>query len=219
MLQYLSIGIIIVLALVGSVLAGDPFGKAADGTAVESITLKNKNGMTVKVMTLGATITEIDVPDKNGKFANVVLGFDSAEEYESGKNQSFGATVGRVCNRTAKGKFTLEGKEYQLAINNGPNHLHGGVKRNLSKVVWQIAPVPRSIDSNGKICASTYTSPDGEEGYPGTVKFRGALHSHRQERTPHRLFRHHRQGDADQHDESQLFQPGRRRSPTCSTTN
>ena len=131
---------------------GNPFGKAADGTAVESITLKNKNGMTVKVMSLGATITEIDVPDKNGKFANVVLGFDSAEEYESGKNQSFGATVGRVCNRTAKGKFTLEGKEYQLAINNGPNHLHGGVKRNLSKVVWQIAPVPRSIDSNGKIC-------------------------------------------------------------------
>ena len=168
MSQHISIGIILVLALTGSVLA-EPFGKAADGTPVESYTLKNKNGMTVKVMTLGATITEIDVPDKNGKFANVVLGFDSADDYESNRNQSFGATVGRVCNRTAKGKFTLGGKEYQLTLNNGPNHLHGGVKRNLSKVVWKKTNVQ---NPTGWDCVGfAYTSPDGEEGYPGTVSF------------------------------------------------
>src|SRR5580698_8736483 len=116
-----------------------PFGKTADGTLVESYTLTNKNGVSVKIMTLGATITEINVPDKAGKFANVVLGFDSAEGYLSDKNQYFGATTGRVANRIAKGKFTLEGKEYQLAVNNGPNHLHGGVKRSLDKVVWKAA--------------------------------------------------------------------------------
>src|ERR1019366_700558 len=76
-----------------------PFGKTADGTPVESYTLTNKNGVTVKIMTLGATVTEINVPDKSGKFANVVLGFDSAEGYMSDKNQFFGATTGRVANR------------------------------------------------------------------------------------------------------------------------
>src|SRR5436305_10399234 len=110
-----------------------PFGKTADGTAVESYTLKNKNGMTVKLMTLGATVTEILVPDKQGKLANVCFGFDSVEGYQSDKNQYFGCTVGRVANRIAKGRFTLGGKEYQLAVNNGPNHLHGGVKRSFDK--------------------------------------------------------------------------------------
>src|SRR5437870_8745631 len=108
-----------------------PFGKTADGTTVETDTLKNKNGVTVKLMTLGATITEINVPDKKGKFANVVLGFDDVAGYQSDKNQYFGCTVGRVANRIAKGKFTLDGKEYKLAINNDPNHLHGGTKRSL----------------------------------------------------------------------------------------
>src|SRR6478752_4077128 len=85
------------------------FGKTADGTAVESYTLKNKNGVTVKLITLGAAITEIDVAG-----------------YQSDRNQYFGCTVGRVANRIARGKFTLDGKEYKLAINNEPNHLHGG---------------------------------------------------------------------------------------------
>jgi aldose 1-epimerase len=147
-----------------------PFGKTADGTPVESYTLTNKNGVSVKIMTLGATITEINVPDKNGKFSNVVLGFDSAEGYLSDKNQYFGATTGRVANRIAKGKFKLDGKEYKLATNNGPNHLHGGIKRSLDKVVWNAKErerlpgfyVPETLDFR-------YTSPAGEEGYPGEL--------------------------------------------------
>src|SRR5438034_1702326 len=133
-----------------------PFGKTADGEKVETYTLKNKNGVTVKLMTLGATITEINVPDQKGKFANVVLGFDDVAGYQSDKNQYFGCTVGRVANRIAKGKFTLDGKEYKLAINNEPNHLHGGVKRSLDKVVWTAFKNPSAIYFR-------YRSPGGEE--------------------------------------------------------
>jgi aldose 1-epimerase len=145
-----------------------PFGKTDDGTPVESYTLKNKNGVTVKLMSLGATVTEINVPDKKGNFANVVLGFDDVAGYQSDKNQYFGATVGRVANRIAKGKFTLEGKEYKLAINNEPNHLHGGVKKSLDKVVW-IGAIATFKESSEKGITFIYTSRDGEEGYPGTV--------------------------------------------------
>jgi aldose 1-epimerase len=145
-----------------------PFGKTADGTAVESYTLSNKNGVTVKIMTLGATLTEINVPNKAGKFANVVLGFDDVTGYESKNNQYFGCTVGRVANRIAKGKFTLDGKDYTLAINNDPNHLHGGVKRSLDKVVWKAIDDLGGKSPKARI-GFTYTSPDGEEGYPGTL--------------------------------------------------
>src|SRR5438046_5633119 len=93
--------------------------------------------MTAKIMTYGATLVELHVPDKDGKPANVVLGFDDLAGYESDANQYFGCTVGRVCNRIAKSKFTLGGKDYQLAINDKPNHLHGGVKRSFDKVVWK----------------------------------------------------------------------------------
>jgi aldose 1-epimerase len=140
-----------------------PFGKTADGKAVEVFTLKNKKGMTVKVMTLGAAITEINVPDKAGNVANVVLGFDDVAGYQSKDNQYFGCTVGRVANRIAKGKFTLDGKDYQLATNDGPNHLHGG-KKGLDKVLWK-----GSKGFGGVIMR--YVSPDGEEGYPGVVDF------------------------------------------------
>lgn len=142
------------------------FGKTADGTAVEVYTLKNSKGMVAKVMTLGATLTELHVPDKAGKTANVVLGFDDVAGYQSDKNQYFGCTTGRVANRIAKGKFTLDGKEYQLAVNNGPNHLHGGVKRSLDKVVWKAQPIQTV---QGASVRFTYTSPDGEEGYPGNL--------------------------------------------------
>ena len=124
-------------ALLMAILAGSSaadvtgpadFGKTSDGQAVEVYTLKNANGVIAKLMTLGATLTELHVPDKNGKMADVVLGFDNAAGYQSDANQYFGCTTGRVANRIAKGKFTLDGKEYTLAVNNGPNHLHGGVK-------------------------------------------------------------------------------------------
>lgn len=152
------------------VIGPRPFGKTSDGAEVSSYTLTNKNGVTVKIMTLGATITEINVPDKNGKIANVVLGFDDVAGYQSDRNQYFGCTVGRVANRIAKGKFTLEGKEYTLATNNGPNHLHGGVKKSLDKVIWKVN-LDKAPDNAKTMLAFRYTSPDGEEGYPGTVSF------------------------------------------------
>jgi aldose 1-epimerase len=165
-------GVLMSTAAVHAQVTGPtPFGKTADGTPVETYMLKNKNGVTVTIMTLGATITEINVPDKAGKFANVVLGFDDVKGYESKDNQYFGATIGRVANRIAKGKFTLEGKEYKLAINNEANHLHGGVKKSLDTVVWSAATIKVANDAKGTGLSFAYTSPDGEEGYPGKVTF------------------------------------------------
>ncbi len=104
------------------------FGKTSDGKPVELYVLTNRNGVTVKIMTLGAAITEIWVPDNKGKLADVNLGFDDVKGYQGKSNPFFGCVVGRVCNRIAKGRFTLDGTEYKLATNNGPNHLHGGNK-------------------------------------------------------------------------------------------
>src|SRR5579884_1320711 len=115
------------------------FGTLPDGTAVDLYTLSNAHGMTVKIMTYGATVTEIDVPDRNGKVGDVVLGFDTFDPYLKG-DPYFGAIVGRVANRIAGGKFTLDGKEYHLAVNNGPNALHGGLK-GFDKQVWKAEPV------------------------------------------------------------------------------
>ena len=145
----------------------DPFGKTKNGEAVELITLKSDKGLVAKVMTRGATLVQLNVPDKAGKAADVLLGFDDVAGYESEDNQYFGCTTGRVCNRIAKGKFTLDGKEYTLAINNEPNHLHGGVERSLDKVVWKAKPYS---NDKGQGVRLSYTSPDGEEGYPGNLE-------------------------------------------------
>lgn len=125
-------------------------------------TTTNNHGTVAKWIARGATLTELHVPDANGKLADVVLGFDDPEHYASSDNQHFGCTTGRYANRIAGGKFSLDGVEYQLAVNNGPNHLHGGVERSLDKVEWQAEPL-----ANG-VCF-TYTSPDGEEGFPGQL--------------------------------------------------
>jgi aldose 1-epimerase len=140
-----------------------PYGKMPDGTAVEEYTLVNKNGVTMKVITLGGIVTELHVPDKAGKFTDVCLGCSNLEEYLEG-HPFFGAIAGRVANRIAKGKFTLDGKEYTLATNNGPNHLHGG-KVGFDKVVWKAKP----IEGGKQALELKYTSKDGEEGYPGTL--------------------------------------------------
>ena len=144
----------------------EPFGKAPDGTPVEVYTLSNTGGMVAKVMTYGATLTELHVPDAKGQTADVVLGFDTLAEYASDKNQYFGCTTGRFANRIAKGRFTVDGKEYRVATNDGPNHLHGGVKRSLDKVVWKAKPLDAP---SGQAVQFTYRSPDGEEGFPGNV--------------------------------------------------
>jgi aldose 1-epimerase len=141
-----------------------PYGKLPDGTAVEEYTLTNANGVTMKVITLGGIVTELHVPDKSGKFADVCLGCSNLEEYLEG-HPFFGAIAGRVANRIAKGKFTLDGKEYTLATNNGPNHLHGG-KKGFDKMVWKAEAADLG---DRKTVVLKYTSKDGEEGYPGTL--------------------------------------------------
>jgi aldose 1-epimerase len=142
------------------------FGKTADGTPVEEFTLTNSSGAIVKLISRGATLKEWHVPDKNGKLDDVVFGFDDVAGYESPANGYFGTTAGRVANRIAGGKFSLDGKDYTLAVNDGPNALHGGVKRSLDKVIWKGTP----FDSDGgEGVVFTYTSPDAEEGYPGNL--------------------------------------------------
>ncbi len=145
------------------------FGKTADGVPVKEYTLTNSDGVVVKLISRGATLTEWHVPDKDGKIADVVFGFDDVAGYESKGNGYFGATTGRVANRIAGGKFTIDGKEYQLTKNDGPNTLHGGVKRSLDKVVWDGQPFE---NSKGQGVVFKYVSPDGEEGFPGTLTTR-----------------------------------------------
>lgn len=142
------------------------FGKTSDGKEVELYTLKSDSGLVAKVMTRGATLVELHVPNSNGELADVILGFDDVSGYESEGNQYFGCTTGRVCNRIAKGKFTLEEKEYSLAVNNGPNHLHGGTEKSLDKVIWKANPF---ANERGQGVRFSYISPDGEEGYPGEL--------------------------------------------------
>jgi aldose 1-epimerase len=142
-----------------------PFGKTADGKPVEIYTLTNANGVVVKAMTYGCIITSVQVPDRTGKLADVVLGYATLEGYLK-DSPYFGAVVGRYGNRIAKGQFTLDGKTYKLATNNGPNHLHGGNK-GFDKVVWSATP-KNGPDGVGVVF--TRTSPDGEEGYPGNLQ-------------------------------------------------
>jgi aldose 1-epimerase len=137
-------------------------GTTAEGKEIEQFTLTNSHGLRVKVMSLGATLTSVQVPDRNGKLAEVTLNLDSLPRYLAG-HPCLGSVCGRFANRIAKGKFTLDGQEYTLAVNNGPNHLHGGIK-GFDKVVWTSGPAP-SEDSIG--VTFTYHSQDGEEGYPG----------------------------------------------------
>ncbi len=141
------------------------FGALPDGTPVDLYTLTNTHGVICKIITYGGIITEIDAPDRNGQVADIVLGYETLPEYLK-RSPYFGAIVGRVANRIGKGQFTLDGHTYKLAINNGPNHLHGGI-RGFDKVVWKAEPATRD---DGVSLRLTYTSPDGEEGYPGTLK-------------------------------------------------
>ena len=146
-------------------LAMAPFGKTPDGKAVELITLKHKSGVEARVATYGGIILSLRTSDRTGAFDDIVLGFDDITPYFD-KSPYFGCIIGRYCNRIAKGQFTLDGTTYKLATNNGPNHLHGGVK-GWDKVVWAATTFH---DARGVGVVLRYTSPDGEEGYPGTVQ-------------------------------------------------
>ena len=122
--------------------------------------------MSARWIARGATLTELHVPDRDGNLADVVLGFDDVAGYESGDNQHFGSTTGRYANRIRGGKFTLDGLQYQLAVNVGPDHLHGGVKRSLDKVTWNAEPLASDGQQSVRF---SYVSPDGEENFPGTL--------------------------------------------------
>jgi len=141
-----------------------PFGATQDGHAVELYTLSNNHGLSVKVMTYGAIIYSLEAPDRAGRLANVTANRESLADYEK-KSACFGSLIGRYANRIAHARFTLDGHEVRLPRNDGPNHIHGGV-RGFDKRVWKAQPL-RGPDFVA--LELTYRSPDGEEGYPGTL--------------------------------------------------
>jgi aldose 1-epimerase len=142
----------------------ETFGKLPDGTEIELYTLINAVGLRARLMSYGATLVSLEVPDRNEKFADVVLGYDSLDGYIR-NSPYFGAIVGRYGNRIAKGRFVLNGVEYKLARNDGENHLHGGVK-GFDKAVWRAEPVKQKDAAGVKF---RYFSREGEEGYPGNL--------------------------------------------------
>ena len=148
----------------GMEVKSEKFGTMPDGTAVEIFTLTNRKGIEARIMTYGATLVSLRLPDRNGTFDDVCLGFDGLGGY-LGTHPYFGVTVGRYANRIAKGKFTLNGATYTLAQNNNGNSLHGGLK-GFDKAVWRAEPVHRHGAVGVKL---TYLSKDMEEGYPGNL--------------------------------------------------
>jgi aldose 1-epimerase len=140
------------------------FGRMPDGTNVDLFTLTNARGIEVRVITYGAVIVSIKTPDRTGHFDDIVTGFDTLEGYVT-RSRFFGAVAGRYANRIGNARFTLDGKTYELAANNGKNHLHGG-RRGFDKVVWKGLKFER--DGNVGVVL-THVSPDGDEGYPGTL--------------------------------------------------
>ena len=171
----LALLFVLSLGLTGPLLAGTTqsakasiekrvFGKLEDGTTIDIYTLKNRKGLQVEITTYGGAVVTIKTPDRRGRMADIVLGYADASGYVSDVSY-FGALIGRYANRIARGRFTLNGVEYQLPQNNGVNHLHGGV-RGFHKVVWQPLELPRH---DGVALQLTYLSKDNEEGYPGNL--------------------------------------------------
>jgi aldose 1-epimerase len=146
-----------------STIEKSDYATTAEGVKIEKYTLTNANGMKMEVITMGGDIISLTAPDKEGKFEDIVLGYTTPELYESNP-YFFGAIIGRYGNRIAKGKFSLDGKEYQLTLNDGPNSLHGG--KGFDKKVWTAEP----IEGDAPSIKLSYTAKDGEEGYPGNLK-------------------------------------------------
>lgn len=143
----------------------DSFGKMPDGKEVDLYTLENKKGIKMQVTNYGMIVTSLKVPDRDHRINDIVLGYDNLDDYIK-DNPYFGCVVGRYGNRIAKGTFYLEGKRYRLAVNNGPNHLHGGLK-GFDQVLWMVLPVE---SKSGISLQGKYISRDKEEGYPGNLK-------------------------------------------------
>ena len=152
------------------------YGKMADGRAVDLYVLTNAKGVEATITSYGGTVVTLKVPDKAGQLGDVVLGLTTLDDYVK-RSPYFGCLVGRYGNRIAKGQFTLDGKEYTLAMNNGPNHLHGGdegLRQGRSGTAKPVAA------EDGVALELDYTSKDGEEGYPGDADGDGELHADRQ---------------------------------------
>lgn len=158
----------VALAICGAALAAEaaraPAGTLSDGTAVEAITLSNSHGVSARILTYGATLQSLIAPDKAGKPADVVLGYDDLSSYVDHPN-FFGVTVGRYANRIAGGRFTLNGQSYQLPLNDKTNSLHGGGK-GFDKVVWKVVSLKSGPTAT---LVLSYSSPDGDSGYPGQL--------------------------------------------------
>ena len=161
-------GLLLLTILSQPALAGsatrDVFGKTADGSNVDAVTLTNSNGMTARIISYGAILQSLTVPDRKGRPDDVVLGYSDMKGYLEKPNY-FGSSVGRYANRIADGRFSLDGKTYQLSRNDGPNSLHGGVI-GLDRRIWAITKIEGGARPSVTL---TYTSPDGEEGYPGKL--------------------------------------------------
>jgi aldose 1-epimerase len=202
-----------VAGLLGSLTAAAPaaaatieketFGTLPDGTVVDAYTLANDHGMRVRILTYGGIIQAIEVPDRDGNIANVVLGFSILDDYRA-KNPYFGTITGRYANRIAGGRFTLGDKTYQLATNNGPNALHGGIK-GFDKKVWAAREV---LETDAVGLELTYSSPDGEEGYPGKLAVKVTLPRDERQRARHRIRGHNGRANRRQPHEPQLLQSG-----------
>lgn len=172
----LLIGLLTASLAVASSLSGatqatvtvSSFGQTQDGEAVHLYTLKNRNGLSADIMTYGGTVVRLMAPDRHGRLGDILLGFDNVTDYEN-KSPYFGCLVGRYGNRIADGKFSLDGNDYTLAVNNADEnvnaHLHGGNK-GFDKVVWKARPIIKGHDAGVVL---RHTSPDGDEGYPGTL--------------------------------------------------
>ena len=142
----------------------EPFGTTPDGQAVEIYTLRNDKGAEARIMTYGGTVLSLKMPDRKGHYDDVVLGFDNLDDYLKGVPY-FGALIGRYGNRIGNAKFSLDGQTYNLVANDGPNTLHGGTK-GFDKVVWTAKP---HMADGGAMLELDYVSPDGEQGFPGTL--------------------------------------------------
>jgi len=143
----------------------ESFGQTPDGKQVDLYTLVNSNGLTAKITNYGAILVSLEVPDRDGNLADIALGYDNLADYIK-RGAFFGATVGRYANRIGGAKFVLDGIEYKLATNNGPNHIHGG-KKGFDKVLWRLEDIKAEGDQ--AVVKLSYVSEDGEEGYPGNL--------------------------------------------------
>jgi aldose 1-epimerase len=166
-----SLGLSLMIATLSAHAAGltsvhSAFGTTADGAPIEKYTLSNSHGMQASIITWGGVLQSLIVPDKNGKADDVVLGFDDIQGYQANPTVYFGATIGRFGNRIANGKFTLDGKEYQVPTNDGPNSLHGG-SQGFDKRVWK---AEASKEKGWVGVTLTYVSADGEMGFPGKLE-------------------------------------------------